>query len=166
MENWKKYEVYFDKIKTGTLNINVSVIKKALSLSMAGIITVTSLTGCSIINNPVVNAPEEIETTLNYEEKEEEISDKTYFVESVLAELSNTEAQFLFDRIKESYIEAKHIETQINSENEYSMFLTEEEITKKKEAIINALNDSIDVIESNTNWKFGIDFINLKTKSR
>ena len=47
----KKYEMYINKIKTGILNINWDVTKKAIAYSVAGIISATTLTGCSFKTN-------------------------------------------------------------------------------------------------------------------
>ena len=51
----KKYEIYINKIKTGILNINWDVTKKALAYSLAGIISATTVTKGVGPNEIVVN---------------------------------------------------------------------------------------------------------------
>lgn len=162
MKNWKKYEMYTDKIRTGILNVNTSVYKKAVSLSVAGIIAVTTLSGCSLSKPSKNIVIENNITEVSFDNLDTEIETKFNFIDDCLNSISSYPLQQM---ILTPYKEAKNIEFDLDVENnEYAMFYTEEEINIKKANIISHLDNSISIIERYTNRNFKEEYSESKTK--
>jgi len=162
MENIKKYEIYIDKQKKGILNINWLVTKKVMAFSIAGIITATTLTGCSFKNTSIVTVEETQE--IEFDNIDLEIKSKLFFVDSLLEKITNYQHP-LYLQIMEPYKQYKQLEEELNPKNEYILFYTEEEILNKKYMMVNHLDESIRIIERNTKYKFGEDFL-LSNKTK
>ena len=163
MKNWKKYEMYTDKIRTGILNVNTSAYKKAVSLSVAGIIAVTTLTGCSLTKSTKNTVIETKITEVTFDDLDTEIETKFNFIDDCLN--SSISSYPLQQMILTPYKEAKNIEFDLNAENnEYAMFYTEDELNVKKTNIISHLDNSISIIERYTSRNFNEEYSSSKTK--
>ena len=154
--------MYTDKIRTGILNVNSPVYKKAVSLSVAGIIAVTTLTGCSLTKTTKNEVIETNITEVTFNDLDTEIETKFNFIDDCLDSISSYPLQRL---ILTPYKEAKNIEFDLDVENnEYAMFYTEEEINVKKANIISQLDNSISIIERYTSRNFQEEYSDSKTK--
>lgn len=157
MKNWKRYEMYTDKIRTGILNVNESVYKKAVSLSVAGIIAVTTLSGCTRYESQM-NAPLSKLEQIEFADNEEEITIKHSFIELVLKDLqyaideyNNTLAVGQKNQIWPLYIEMRDAQYLLEPTCVESVYYTKEELNKR---ILNAANKCIRLIEEKTIYRF------------
>lgn len=159
---YKKFEPYINGKKIGTINVNWNTcLKKYASGVLVAFMTISSLSGCSFGKN--VQVQEEIvETKLEFDNLEDELYEKEYFVNAVLQELHEDGNQPLINQIMEIYKEMKNIEYDIDPINEYSAFYTEEEKLEKKYQIKSCLTTMINMIESKMFYTFGVDFISPK----
>jgi len=171
----KKFEPYVDGKKIGTINASWSTLRnKYVAGALSAVMTVMSLTGCSIKNNKNIVNKTPIEITVNNEMSELElnqaIEEKSYFVNQVLNELQmnytkdgNTIALSFYNRLLEQYKEYASIEYNIDpsNENEYAEVITFSSLKTEKQKMLNILNSIINEIERETNWRYGKDFIML-----
>lgn len=160
---WKKFEVWIENARKGMLNINTPALKKALAFSMAGIISATSLTGCSF--GEKVDDPAIVEVPLEFTTIEDELEAKMNFVYESLNALKDEEMRpEILSNIESLYFKAAQLNANINMDPSdedyytYFVFLTEEDIRDKKEQIISYLDAAIKRIESSCTYRFGEDF--------
>lgn len=149
MENMKKYEMYTNKKRTGVLSVFVLPYKKALSMSIAGILALSSLSGCKLVDK---NVEPTTYQEIIFDNIDDEINAKFSFVDDSLNEIS---VEQLNNLIMEPYKKARSIEFDLEPKNnEYFFFYTEEDITSKKNEMVSNLNECIRVIEKYTGRRF------------
>ncbi len=154
----KKYEVYENGKRYGILNWDNKLMRKILAVSVSAVISVTSLSGCRINKKPnAVSYPQTIETN-KFNSLDEEIELKLNFIDNVLEEIIKADNQIIYNKIMNNYRRYAALADSISSDNEYSIFLTEEEINSKKRQMLNELNEMIRLVETLTNYKFNEDF--------
>lgn len=157
MENLKKYEMYTNNKKIGVLKVFSNCYKRAVSMSIAGIIAVSTLSGCSFMKTNNITSYE-----ISFDNIDDEIAKKYDFIESCL---NNIEVEQLNNMILEPYKKAKSIEFDLDpNSNEYYSFYTEEDINVKKRNLVSNLDASIYIIEKYTGRRFSEEVNNTKVK--
>lgn len=160
----QKFEVYDQGVLKGQVSFNKPLMKKILSVSLSAVISVGTITGCSF--NKVSNDKEEIHIEeRTYNSLDQEIMYKNHFVNAVLEEFNNeinangnVFIQKKKELLMEEYRSFANLEYELTQTWDPKMFITEEEIDNAKIQMIEYLDRSINIIESETEYRYGVDF--------
>lgn len=155
-EKNKKYEIYANKKLLGIIDVNWPIVKKVIAYSITGVITATSITGCSFSTEKIESG---VIRELSYNSMDDEIYKKQYFVDSFIEEFRDKQPQLIINRLIELYADFNKLADSIDPANDYSLFLTEEEVDAKKESMISYLDKMILLIQKHTGYRYSEDYI-------
>lgn len=153
MEQWKKYEGYENNERKYVINFNKGLMKRILSLTVAGVIEITTLTGCSLGSKqkPTITEPPKIE----YTSVDEEIMIKQEFINDAFNKVYAYAGQHLYDIIyrqtKTDYAIIAENQEKLDPNSKLGMerkyFYPELSDNELKEEIANSYGNIIEKIE-------------------
>ena len=145
MENWKKYEGYVDEKLMYIINLNKDFVKKNMNDMLFSLLNVITISDYSFKSRPNI-----IKVSANIKENtlDDEIKEKLRIVDMILTKNRNNE--LIFSNIETFYNQFNNIKKEIDPNNDYSKFLTDDEVNEKKIQMKNLLNDLLKFLEINT----------------
>ena len=145
MENWKKYEGYVDEKLMYVINLNKDFVKKNMNDMLFSLLNVITISDYSFKSRPNI-----IKVSANIKENtlDDEIKEKLRIVDMILTKNRNNE--LIFSNIETFYNQFNNIKKEIDPNNDYSKFLTDDEVNEKKIQMKNLLNDLLKFLEINT----------------
>ena len=127
------------------INLNKDFVKKNMNDMLFSLLNVITISDYSFKSRPNI-----IKVSANIKENtlDDEIKEKLRIVDMILTKNRNNE--LIFSNIETFYNQFNNIKKEIDPNNDYSRFLTDDEVNEKKIQMKNLLNDLLKFLEINT----------------